>query len=97
LDKYNVPPFVEKLLGSGDGNPFPGTGGGGGIKILGVIVSVFRRLETELKTWRTGTVNGGPHLGFRLGVEPEKTADAKAHDQDDASQQRSQGLNILLE
>jgi hypothetical protein len=97
LDKYNVLPFVEKLLGSGDGNPFPGTGGGGGIKILGVIVSVFRRLKTELNTWRTGAINGGPHLGFRLGVEPKKTADAKAHDQDDASQQRSQGLDILLE
>jgi hypothetical protein len=97
LNEYDVFAFVEKPLGPGDGNPLPRRAIGPWLKVLWVKLSVFSGLETELNTWRRGTVNGGPYLRFRLGVEPEKTADAKAHDQDDASQQRSQGLNILLE
>jgi len=90
---------IEILLEVRERDPFAGCRAGisrGKFEILWIVVAIRSGVETQLNGRRRSIVDGDLELRFGTGLEPDKAADADAHKEDDANDERPQTPQILL-
>jgi hypothetical protein len=88
---------VEESLRAGNRDPFPRAGSGGGIEVFGIKITILFSFEAELDGGGRGIIDGCLEFRIRTRLDPEKSADAEARDQDDAGDERTQVPQVGLE
>jgi hypothetical protein len=97
LDELDVFALVVEALCSGNGDPLAGGAGGSGFEVFGIKITILFSFEAELDGGGRGIIDGCLEFRIRTRLDPEKSADAEARDQDDAGDERTQVPQVGLE